>query len=487
MIKRNSGFTLVEVMIAAAVMAGLSLVGMQMMKSQTKQTTKASFDSEALLITNEIIGLLTDPDKCLTTFGPAGTKSALSTAPGVITAINTDRYYTLPTIADGGLAPNNGYGNAAIQIVSYELSSTVSELQKNYAYLTIKYQNKQILKSTAGTPVIVPRVIKLYVEVTNFAGGNYNIEKCRSLSAAYSEIWQRNLTNQNLIYYGGYVGIGTTTPEYLLHLANTAPYMIYEETDTTQKFYSGVDGSGFWVREGTTANPDLFTIRNTGNVGIGTTTPAQKLEVAGGLKVANGEPTAANVSASGLSFDGDTGVFSPSDGNLHLWSNNVRTVSIFGNNVGIGTAINASYVVNILGNTNTQGTVYGTEFAATSDRNAKANIKKLNNSEAFKKVNKLSPVSFTWKHNQSKDMGFIAQEVEAIFPEFVLHNADGTYSLKYNSLTGPIVASIQHLRDENEKLKGQVKALQDENKAILIELKKINSRLERKSGQIIRP
>lgn len=338
--RKNSGFTLVEVMITAAILGGLAVVGMNLTKTMTKSSVKANFDSDVILITNEIVGILSDPTKCFTTLGG---KNALSTTAG-ITAINTTKYYSMAVAAPP--RPTNGYGNAGVQIADYSLSATAVDVASNNSYLLIKYQNKNILKGETGATSITKK-IKLYVEVD----GANNITKCRSLSASSSDIWSRG--TGSIIYYNG------------------------------------------------------------GNVGIGTSTPSQLLEV--------------------------------------------------------------------------NGTIKATDLVVTSDRTAKNEIKKIDASEAFKKISLLRPVSFTWKHNMSKDLGFIAQDLKGVFPELVLDNPDGTLSVRSNSLNAPIVASIQYLRDENEMLKNQIKSLQKENKAIMTELKRIANKLDHKSGQVIRP
>lgn len=193
-----SGFTLVEVMIAAAVLGGLVLFGMQFMKSQTKSTAKNAFDSEMLLITNEINGILSDPAKCLNSFGGM---NALSTTTG-INSINTNRYYSLVS----GSAPANGYGNANVDIESYALNATPAEVASRNSFLIINYRKKNILKGSSGTTT-VPKKINLYVEVD----ASNNITKCRSLSSASTDIWTRG-DGSNIFYTGGNVGIGTSAP-----------------------------------------------------------------------------------------------------------------------------------------------------------------------------------------------------------------------------------------------------------------------------------
>ena len=84
------------------------------------------------------------------------------------------------------------------------------------------------------------------------------------------------------------VGIGTTSPSYLLHLSGTAPELAFTDTDgtktwraraVTNNFHITETGAGdpFVIESGAGAN--AFKINSSGNVGIGTNTPDAKLEV----------------------------------------------------------------------------------------------------------------------------------------------------------------------------------------------------------------
>ncbi len=71
---------------------------------------------------------------------------------------------------------------------------------------------------------------------------------------------------------------------------------------------------------------------------------------------------------------------------------------------------------------------------------------------------KLRGVEFDWKKNEFKQMkfeegtqiGFIAQEVEAIIPEIVRTDADGYKSVAYADITAVLVEAIKELKREND-------------------------------------
>jgi hypothetical protein len=202
--QKANGFTLVEVMIAAAALAALGLVVMNMTKITSKSSLKYQVDSEVNLITNELIAKLSNPATC---FAALGGKNAQSTLAG-ISSIN-NQYY----ISTHPAAPSNGYGNASLKINSYQIIATAAEVAGNNSNLIIAFQNKNLLKGTAG-PAMISRRIKFYVEVVGA-----NISKCYSLANHTADIWTRG--GGVNIFYNGNVGIGTVNPLSKLEVAGS--------------------------------------------------------------------------------------------------------------------------------------------------------------------------------------------------------------------------------------------------------------------------
>jgi hypothetical protein len=95
------------------------------------------------------------------------------------------------------------------------------------------------------------------------------------------------------------------------------------------------------------------------------------------------------------------------------------------------------------------GTVSATSFTATSDRRIKENIVSLPSEYT---IDNLKPVSFYNTLSNKNDIGFIAQDVEEVYPFMV--NSGGEYkSLNYISIIGILVKEIQDLKKEIRQIK----------------------------------
>lgn len=111
-----------------------------------------------------------------------------------------------------------------------------------------------------------------------------------------------------------------------------------------------------------------------------------------------------------------------------------------------------------------------------SDRRWKQNIISIDG--ALDKLQNLRGIFFEWKRDEYPDkgfqegtqVGFIAQEVEAVFPEVVKTDQDGYMSVDYAKMTTLLVEAIKAQQKEIEALKAGVAALQGKSNVALQEL-----------------
>lgn len=120
--------------------------------------------------------------------------------------------------------------------------------------------------------------------------------------------------NKNFILQTtGNLGIGTSTPTHTVHIANAAPTLAIQDTDSTTQqvgyvsYRDSTNAERAWVGYGSAGDPD-FSIVNArpsgdivlrtfggGKVGIGTSSPAADLDVAGTARVQVLEITGADI------------------------------------------------------------------------------------------------------------------------------------------------------------------------------------------------
>lgn len=101
---------------------------------------------------------------------------------------------------------------------------------------------------------------------------------------------------------------------------------------------------------------------------------------------------------------------------------------------------------------------YADAFFYNSDRNLKKDISPLAGS--LSKILKLEGVSFTWKKGGDKNVGLIAQDVEAVYPELVVTNpATGLKSVEYGNLVAPLIEALKEQQKQIESLKAEIERL----------------------------
>jgi prepilin-type N-terminal cleavage/methylation domain-containing protein len=144
-----------------------------------------------------------------------------------------------------------------------------------------------------------------------------------------------------------------------------------------------------------------------------------------------------------------------------------------------GVPANCPYAVqvNTLNASNLIDTValYASTFIyQASDIRLKKNIHPL--SDALPDLMKLKPVSFAFKENDKESLGFIAQDVEQVYPKLVAPGSKGMKSVNYEGLIAPLVASVQELKEENNNLLKKIKLQETKQKELEQELQEITNK-----------
>jgi hypothetical protein len=157
---------------------------------------------------------------------------------------------------------------------------------------------------------------------------------------------------------------------------------------------------------------------------------------------------------------------------LTLLTGNAERVRIDANgNVGIGTDIPAFRL-------DVAGVARATNFITPSDARFKTNVAQL--THVLDKLETVRGVSFDWRDarqsldvsSRRKEIGVIAQELEAVFPELVTRWGEKAYrAVDYGRLAGVLVEAIKELRAERtnqvEEIEAKVGAQQREITALL--------------------
>jgi len=158
-------------------------------------------------------------------------------------------------------------------------------------------------------------------------------------------------------------------------------------------------------------------------------------------------------SSSGLSSTGSTTTFTTLTVSQYLASGGYFDVS---GNAQFDSSLNVAGYVTIGENLTVTGTCTSTSYNSTSDYRIKQNITTLDDTFT---VDDLNPVIYTNNKLNKQDIGFIAHEVQQIYPYLVTGNKDSEeiQTLNYNGIIGILVNEIQNIKKELKDLKNKLK------------------------------
>jgi hypothetical protein len=272
--------------------------------------------------------------------------------------------------------------------------------------------------------------------------------------------------SNQLVVASGNVGLGTTTPEAKLDVRHNA---------TSQTPPSFAVRRSLLTPQGGTLATDLMV--HNGNVGIGTTSPAAKLEIVGGsdpLLLINHTGTSGNP-ALWFRQDGVTRAFVWWDrinNRLNLGTPTTNPIMSLNNNgtVGIGTAPSVVFKLDVA------GAAHATSFPTSSDARLKTKIAPLTN--VLEKLQQIRGISFDWnevyqslgRSSGHREIGVVAQEVEAVFPELIHTWGEESYkAVDYGRLTAVLVEAVKELKADNEALRAELDSLKQAIKEVKAE------------------
>jgi hypothetical protein len=195
-----------------------------------------------------------------------------------------------------------------------------------------------------------------------------------------------------------------------------------------------------------------------GNLGIGVS-PTFPLDVQGRMRI---RQTSASTLTAGLWL---SGYYRQEVDTMFLGLQNQNTLGIYSNTGNPGWRFTVSLDRGDLAITGNAFKPGGGAWATSSDVRMKREVGPLN--DAIDRLLKLKPITFQWKEPEKQgnltgpQMGFLADDVEEVFPEWVGVDSQGMKTLSIRGFEALAVEALKHLKQENDQLKAAVAQLQE--------------------------
>ncbi len=275
----------------------------------------------------------------------------------------------------------------------------------------------------------------------------------------------------------GDIGVNTSTPVVELHIVDgDSPTLRLEQNGssgfTPQTWDVAGNETNFFVRDVTNGSKLAFKIKPgapdnsvfiaaDGKVGLGTASPGHPLHVKTGNGVSANIVAEREDGATVILSGGSSGfIGTKSDHDVRYMVNNTTVMTLDKENlyyVGIGAGMtNPSHPIELGAHANGAYLTTSGNWTSTSSREFKENIHALPVEKAFDALDKLDPVTFSYKKEKGESyVGFIAEDV----PELVAMETD-----RQRLMPMDIVAVLTKVVQEQQKIIA-------ENSATIAELK----------------
>ncbi|MFL6374530.1 MAG: tail fiber domain-containing protein [Pyrinomonadaceae bacterium] len=294
-----------------------------------------------------------------------------------------------------------------------------------------------------------------------------------------------------ITYLPGSLGLGTTNPQqYKLNVTDAANGGLRVSTGTSGGTVASFGGLGDFVIDAPGVAGGRLTVKESGNVGIGTNTPTAPL----GFPAAIGKKITL--------YPGATG-----DAGLGVFGNEMRIASDYSGaditfgyddrtngftermtlkgtgSLGLG-IINPNDRLQVIGDIRvgtggTNGCIKnfgGGVIGGTCSSDAKFKDRITPFGPTLQKLSMLNPVHFYWRSNEfpekafgrERSYGLIAQEVEQAFPEIVSTDAEGFRMVDYSKLPLLTIQAVKELKLQNDRLEERVQQQEESIRQLLL-------------------
>ncbi len=290
-----------------------------------------------------------------------------------------------------------------------------------------------------------------------------------------------NTGNTIIQELSGRVGVGTNAPAVKMHVVGDRIRLGSSTASTAKTIDLRTDGSAVDIMA---SNANLFLGSNTGNtiiqgfgrkVGIGTGAPSAELHVEGSEN--DGVTATVKITSNTGSMLLDGNEIDVVGQSLHLQNNSTGNLFMVngGGSVGIGVGTPTAKL-------HVAGDLRCFNLFTNSDRRYKTGIRTVES--ALDKVLAMRGTSYDFAAEQipadykaGKQVGFIAQEMQAVMPELVKEDSEGMMSVNYIGVIPVLVEALKEQHEVIEEKETRIAALEAQNTELKDRLARIEAAL----------